>query len=99
MCMCMSSAHFVAAAAPAASIAFPLDVDNNVHIPALEELDGAFAHVFEVCGLSGDDVDDAEDSLLSGSVAVIVVMVMVMMIMIMVIVRVCMRVRPCVIVS
>ena len=36
---------------------------HDLHTPILEELNRALAHVFEVGGAGGDDVDYAEDAL------------------------------------
>lgn len=77
MCMCTSSAHLVSTTAPTPPIAFFLNMHNDVHIPALQELDCAFAHIFEVCGVRGDDVNYAEDALFSGGGAMAVVVVVV----------------------
>lgn len=82
------SARLISSTAPTSPVAFLLHVDDDVHISALEELDCALSHVFEVCGVGGDDVDDAEDPLLSGSMVVFVVVVVVV---------VCMSVRVIVI--
>jgi hypothetical protein len=65
------------AATPAPALAFLLDMHNEVHAAALEELDCALADVLDVCGVRGDDVDHAEDPLLAGCVAVVVVVVVV----------------------
>lgn len=72
-----SSAHLTSTAAPAASVALLLNVHYNIHIPTFEELYRTFAHIFEVCSVRSDDVDDAENLLLSGSVAVVVIMIVV----------------------
>jgi uncharacterized membrane protein len=55
--------RLVAAAAPAPSFAFSLYMYNDFHAAVFEELHGAHADVFEVCGMRGDDVDDTEDAL------------------------------------
>lgn len=74
-CICVSSAQFIPASAPAAAIALPLNVYDYVHVSALEELNRAFAHVLGIGGVRGDDVDDAQDSLLAGTMAMIMVVV------------------------
>lgn len=74
------SAHLTSTAAPAASVAFLLDVHYNIHIPAFEELYRTFAHIFKVCGVRSDDVNDAENLLLSGSVAVVVVVIVIVVV-------------------
>lgn len=86
--MYVSSAHFVSATAPTASVTLLLYMDNNIHVPALEKLDRAFAHILEICGLSGDDVDDTKNPLLSGTVSVVVIMVVVIVCMRMVVVMI-----------
>jgi hypothetical protein len=45
-------------------------MDNHIHVPALEELLRALAHVFEIGRPRRNDVDDAEDLLLAGRGAV-----------------------------
>jgi hypothetical protein len=65
------------ATTPAPPLAFFLDVHNEIHVAALQELDRALADVLDVCGVRGDDVDHAEDSLLAGCVAVFVVVVVI----------------------
>jgi hypothetical protein len=50
---------------------------NEIHVAALEELDRALADVLDVCGVRGDDVNHAEDSLLAGCVAVFMVVVVI----------------------
>lgn len=74
----VGSAHPVSAAAPTASVAFSLDVYNNIHVPPFQKLDRAFAHILNICGVRGDNMDDTQDLLLSGSVAVVMVMIVVM---------------------
>jgi hypothetical protein len=69
--------RLVAAAAPAASFAFSLYVHDDFHAAVFEELDGAYAHVFEICGVRGDDVDDAEDALFVRGVRMVMVVVVV----------------------
>ena len=65
------------ATAPAPSFAFLLDMHNDFHASVFEELNRAYADVFEVCGAGGDDVDYAEDALFVRGVGVVVVMVMI----------------------
>lgn len=50
---------------------------NYIHISTLQELNCALAHVLDVCGVCGDDMDDTQYPLLAGTMAVVVVMVVV----------------------
>jgi hypothetical protein len=52
-------------------------VHDDVHAAVLEELDGALAHVFGVCGAGRDDVNDTEDALFARRVSMVVVVVVV----------------------
>ena len=54
-----SSTHFVPTSAPAPTVTLLLNMYNDIHIPALQELDCALAHVLDVCGLCCDDMDDS----------------------------------------
>lgn len=65
-----------------------LNMYNDVHASTLEEMHSALAHIFNVCGAGGDDVDDAENSLLVLCMVVIVVVIMRMRV---VVVVVCVR--------
>nr|POF13455.1 hypothetical protein CFP56_02478 [Quercus suber] len=85
------------AAAPASAIALVLDLDDEVHAAGADEVVDAGAHVVEVGGGRGDDVDDALDFhagaaflRLVGRVGVVVpvLVVPVMMVMAMVMVMV-----------
>lgn len=56
---------------------------NNLHIPALEELHRALTHVLQIRRGGGNHVDNAQDALLAGGVAVGVVVIVVMVVMVM----------------
>jgi hypothetical protein len=71
----------VAAAAPAASFSFSFNMHNDFHAAVLKKLDGAFTDVFEICGVRGDDMNDAEDALLVSGVCMVVVVIMMVVVM------------------
>ena len=73
---CLICLH--ATAAPTSSFTFLLNMHDNLHAAVFEELNCAHPHVFKVCGVRGDDVDDAEDTLRVRCVAVIVIVIMIM---------------------
>jgi len=58
---CFSSAGLSPATAPASSVAFALNVHDDIHAAAFEELHSAFADVFWICDAGCNDVDDAQD--------------------------------------
>lgn len=70
-----SSAHFVTTAAPAPPIALFFNMNNYIHVPALEKLNCALAHILDIRGVCGDDVDDAQYPLLAGTMAVVVYLI------------------------
>lgn len=68
----------ITSATPAPAFTLLLDMNDDVHAAVLEELVGAFADVFEICGGGGNDVDHAENApLFGGMIVVVVVVVMV----------------------
>ena len=62
---------------PTPSLSLFLNMHYDLHTSIFQELNGAFADVFEICGTGGDDVYHAEDALFLWRVGVCMVTVVV----------------------